>query len=205
LLYYGHGRKDRLGETTTLVDSSNYSDYKDKVLVAVACLAGDSFGPNVVGTGGAKGFLGFDDILIVYKGQASLFGGVFERALLALSQQGGTLKTASDVLQKGFRDLENYFLNDPKGRTHPDAAIIWLGAHINYRGAVLCGQPSAQLSSAHADGGTADVLTSGAQGDQEIAAFLRALGAEPLERGTGGIEIQDDAIVINSVRIPRRS
>jgi hypothetical protein len=142
LLYYGHGRKDRLGDTTTLVDSSNYSDYKDKVLVAVACLAGDRFGPDVVGTGGAKGFLGFDDILIVYKGQASLFGGVFERALLALSQQGGTLKTASDVLQKGFRDLENYFLNDPKGRTHPDAAIIWLGAHINYRGAVLYGQPS---------------------------------------------------------------
>jgi hypothetical protein len=95
-------------------------------------------------------------------------------------------------------------LNDPKGRTHPDAAIIWLGAHINYRGAVLYGQPSAQLSSAHADEGTPDALTS-SEGDQEIAAFLRALVAEPLERGTGGIEIQDDAIVINSVRIPRRS
>jgi hypothetical protein len=109
LLYYGHGRKDRLGETTTLVDSSNYCDYKDKILVAVACLAGDSFGPDVESTGGANGFLGFDDILIVYKGQASLFGGVVERALLALSQQGGTLKTASNVIQKGFRDLENYF------------------------------------------------------------------------------------------------
>ena len=136
LLYFGHGLSGALGDPTTLIDASNYADYAGKELIAIACDSGRKFGKEVVSKGGAHVFLGFDDILTVYTGQASIFGAAVESALLWLGPPKTTMKTVHRTLVREFKDIENRYRSGSDS-SHHDAAIIWMGAHINWRGVVL--------------------------------------------------------------------
>ena len=143
-LFFCHGTKTRLGHPTALVDTSNVSCLKGSVVVAFSCLAGDQLGRDAVANG-ASAFLGFDDLLTNYVKQPSLFGQDVERAARGLVLSGKTVGNTRASLDQHFKQVEkDYRTGGPKSG-HPDATVIWMAAHINWRGLVVRGKGSATV------------------------------------------------------------
>jgi hypothetical protein len=94
---------------------------------------------------GASAFLGFDDLLTNYVKQPSLFGQDVERAARGLVLSGKTVGNTRASLDQHFKQVEkDYRTGGPKSG-HPDATVIWMAAHINWRGLVVRGKGSATV------------------------------------------------------------
>lgn len=111
--------------------------------VVFFCLAGDQLGLDAVAKG-ARAFLGFDDVLTNYVKQPSLFGQGVDKAATALVLSGKTVGTTRSALEKHFKQIEGDYQTGPH-RGHVDATVIWLAAHINWRGLVVHGKASATV------------------------------------------------------------
>lgn len=144
-LYFGHGTPAALGIATTLVDSSNVSDAKGKLLLAFACEAALILGPDAFAKQ-VTAFLGFADILVVIDdlpaGQSDPIGDAVNRGL-TLFVRGGTMDDVRDLLISEFKQVEA----DYRGPLSylPLADRIWLAAHVNWRGVTVLGTGSAKL------------------------------------------------------------
>jgi hypothetical protein len=143
-VYFGHGQDKQLGRTAALVDTANIGRAKGAVVIAVCCDSSIALGKDAIAQG-VDCYVGFDDILVVYHGNTSLFGSVFNVALVDFL--GGTIdaKTCHERMIDGFRFLENRYRNDPNYNGHPDAAVIWLASHVNWRGTCLDGNGAATV------------------------------------------------------------
>jgi hypothetical protein len=146
-IYFGHGDRDRLGSSTScLIDAGNISEAAGRVVIAIACKAASDLGPDAVSSGNrVRAFLGFDDVLVVYLRKPSLFGRAVESAIIPFLLSGSSIADAHSTLVKEFQAVETCY-RDPKrgGRDH-DANIIWMAAHINWRGTQLLGDRSATV------------------------------------------------------------
>ncbi len=142
-LFFAHGQPDRIGDPTPWVDTLNIGNASGTVLVAFSCLAGDRLGPDAVAKG-ARAFLGFDDILTNYHPQPGLFGQVVDDALRGFLLSGKPLDDVRTKLLAGFQQIESHYLHGP-GQGHSNATVIWLAAHINWRGLVLDGDRQATV------------------------------------------------------------
>lgn len=144
-LYFGHGTSAALGTATTLVDSANVSDAAGKLLLAFACEAALTLGPDAIAKR-VTAFLGFADIVVVLSGlpagQSDPIGDAVNRAL-TLFVQGGTVDDVRDLLISELKQVES----DYRGPLSylPWADKIWLSAHVNWRGITVLGTGSAKL------------------------------------------------------------
>jgi hypothetical protein len=64
LLYFGHARRDRLGDPTTLVDVATLPYLKDSFVLALACSSSDQLGPGAV-RAGVRTWIGFTRPILV--------------------------------------------------------------------------------------------------------------------------------------------
>lgn len=142
-LLFSHGTKTALGTPRALVDAKNVSCFNGSVVVAFSCLAGDQLGSDAVANG-ARAFLGFDDLLTNYVKQPNLFGQGVEKAATALVLSGKTVGATRSTLEKHFKQIEGDYHTGPR-RGHVDATVIWLAAHVNWRGLVVHGNASATV------------------------------------------------------------
>jgi hypothetical protein len=142
-LLFSHGTKTALGTPVSLIDATNVSCFKGSVVVAFSCLAGDQLGPGAAAHG-ARAFLGFDDVLTNYLTQPNLFGQGVEKAATALVLNRKTVATTRTALEKHFKQIERGYHTGPH-RRHVDATVIWLAAHVNWRGLIVHGSASATV------------------------------------------------------------
>jgi hypothetical protein len=142
-LFFLHGQRNSLGDPVVWADSGNIADGKGTVLIAFACLAGDQLGPNAV-TNGVRAFLGFDDILTNYAPQPGLFGQCVDAALRPFILSGQSIDAVRSALESGFQAIEKHY-RAGVGTNHRNATIIWLAAHVNWRGLVFHGDPNATI------------------------------------------------------------
>jgi hypothetical protein len=64
ILYFGHGRRDRLGDPTALIDAGNLPNLNGAVVLAMACSSSDQLGPDAVAAG-ARAWIGFTRPIVV--------------------------------------------------------------------------------------------------------------------------------------------
>jgi hypothetical protein len=64
MLYFGHGRRDRLGDPTILVDAATFPHLKDSLVLALACSSSDRLGPDAVAAG-VRTWIGFTRPILV--------------------------------------------------------------------------------------------------------------------------------------------
>jgi hypothetical protein len=144
-LYFGHGTPAALGTATTLVDSANVSDAAGKLLLAFACEAAHTLGPDAIAKR-VTAFLGFADIIAVVTnlpaGQSDPIGDAVSRAL-TLFVQGGTMDDVRFLLISELKQVERDY-SGPLSYL-PGAGTIWLSAHVNWRGVTVLGTGSATL------------------------------------------------------------
>ena len=144
-LYFGHGTPAALGTPMTLVDSTNVSHAAGKLLLAFACEAALTLGPDAIAKR-VTAFLGFADIVAVVTvlpaGVSDPIGDAVHRAL-TLFVQGGTVDDVHDRLISELQQVEA----DYKGPLSylPGASTIWLSAHVNWRGLKVLGSGGATL------------------------------------------------------------
>lgn len=144
-LYFGHGTPTALGTPTMVVDSTNVSDAAGKLLLAFACEAALTLGPDAIAKR-VTAFLGFADIVAVVTvlpaGVSDPIGDAVHRAL-TLFVQGDTVGDVRDRLISELQQVEA----DYKGPLSylPGASTIWLSAHVNWRGLVMLGSGSATI------------------------------------------------------------
>jgi len=146
-MYFGHGDQDRLGSPQKcLVDSANIFEAAGRVVIAIACKAASNLGPDAVSSNNTvRAFLGFDDVLTVYLPWPSLFGHVMEKAIIPFLLSRFSIADVRSMLISGFQMIENTYCDPNLGGKHPDANIIWMAAHINWRGIKLLGDTSATI------------------------------------------------------------
>jgi hypothetical protein len=141
-LYFGHGTRAALGMATTLVDSTNVSAAAGKMLLAFACEAALTLGPDAIAKR-VTAFLGFADIVAVVSGlPADPIGDAVNRALTVFVQ-GGTVDDVRDVLISELKQVEADYAG-PLSYL-PGADITWLSAHVNWRSVTVLGTGSAKL------------------------------------------------------------
>ena len=133
VLYFGHATETTLGLWTTLVDTVTVKGAQGQVMIAIACKAADTFGPSAVAAGALAGYLGFNDILFVYNGNPAVIGHVIADRIRTSLHGGISLRQTADDIVTDLKDIESLF-RDGSMSTHVDAAMIWMGAHINWRG-----------------------------------------------------------------------
>lgn len=147
-LYFGHGTRAALGMPTTLIDSANVSDAAGKLLLAFACEAALTLGPDAVNNKRVTAFLGFADIMSVYTSSApgwfDPIGAAVDRAL-TLFVQGGTVADVGDLLIIELQQVEADYRRPGPLSYLPEAPIVWQAAHINWRGVQVLGTSSATL------------------------------------------------------------
>lgn len=102
-------------------------------MIAIACKAADTFGPSAVAAGAFAEYLGCDDILFVYNGNPAVIGYNVADRIRTYLNGGISLRQTADDIVTDLRDIESLF-RDGSMSTHVDAAMIWMGAHINWRG-----------------------------------------------------------------------
>ena len=141
-LYFGHGLDDRLGDPIALVDSVNISRASNKVVFGIACKAAVALGGRAE-VAGVRAFLGFDDELVVYLPTPSLFGRVVESALIPFILSNASVDDVRDTLVSGFKQMEKTYRGPL--RNSLDAEVIWLAAHINWRGVSCAGDTTATI------------------------------------------------------------
>ena len=142
VLYFGHGTKDKIGHPDSLLDNANIHLCSGKILISIACDTADKLGIDAINSG-TKSFIGFDDVLAIYLGHPSLFGSVFTQALLPLLTGSFDVADSRDTIITHFQSLEDHYKN--AGANDPNATIIWLAAHINWRGVQAHGDMSARM------------------------------------------------------------
>jgi len=133
VLYFGHATETTLGLWTTLVDTVTVKSAKGQVMIAIACKAGDTFGPSAVAAGAFAEYLGFNDILFVYNGSPAIMGSSVADRIRTYLNGGISLRQTADDIVTDLRSIESLF-RDGSMSTHVDATMIWMGAHINWRG-----------------------------------------------------------------------
>lgn len=131
LAYFGHGRPDNLGGAAMILDTNDTTAMSKLTVAAIACHAGTTLGPHLVANGVA-GFLGFDDLLVIYRPAGSIYATPIEAALMDLTGPGGTTLSARNKMAAEFRHVRDSYRIGTHSR-HPDAPLIWLGAHCNSR------------------------------------------------------------------------
>lgn len=134
VLYFGHGTEDALGEPPWL-HHGNAQVAADAAVVAFACFAGASLGPDSVAVGSFREFLGFDEPLFVYNAQPGLMGAELAPSLRAFLQGQISLPQARHQIDEQFRSIELLYRTGYKANA-PDAMLIWMGARMNHRGLV---------------------------------------------------------------------
>ena len=145
-LYFGHGTPSALG-TPTVVDTANVSTAAGKLLLAFACEAALTLGPDAH-VKRVTAFLGFADIVAVVTnlpaGQSNPISDAVDHAL-TLFVQGGTVDNVRYLLIRELKQVEADY--NPKGPLSylPGASTIWLAAHVNWRGLTVLGNGSAKL------------------------------------------------------------
>jgi hypothetical protein len=143
--FFLHGHPASMGDPTTLVDTHNVGKASGTVMVAFSCEAGKTLGPDAVNSSNnVRAFLGFDDLLPVYHASPSLFGREVERAVTPLILSGATVDAVRKDLEKRLKQMEDHY-RIGSGKAHPDAAHIWMAAHIAWRGLVVHGNSSATI------------------------------------------------------------
>jgi hypothetical protein len=143
MIFFLHGTRNALGDPAAYVDSGNVGGLTGAVVMAFACLAGDQLGPDAVAQG-ARAFLGFDDILTNYHSQPALFGHHVETSVQPFILAGQSIDTVRSALEKSFQQIEQHYRTG-QGQNHVNADVIWMAAHINWRGLVLHGDPHAKI------------------------------------------------------------
>jgi hypothetical protein len=134
LFWFGHGRADALiAQEQALVDLSNAGAMGGGLIVAIACDAAISFGPQAVQVPGVAAFLGFDDrfgfpaLAPLPMAQAVIEG------LDCLFSMGHELQCAHRRLYEGLdRARIDYKTNGSAwGLSESDAETAWLWAKNN--------------------------------------------------------------------------
>lgn len=142
ILYFGHGTKHAMGNPDALLDHANIYTCAGKILISVACETALDIGPEAINNN-TRTFLGFDDELVVYLGKPGIFGSVFVQALLPLLTGSSSVMDSKDKLVTLFQTIEKHYRTS--SANDPDAAIIWLAAHINWRGIQGYGDMNARI------------------------------------------------------------
>lgn len=145
--YFGHGLPNALGAQPAIVTASDAWQFKDKHVAAIACLAGDSLGKDMVRTHGAQSFLGFDDLLVVVPAAGSVMGQPVVDALMVQSGPTGTAGAALSVMQREYRLVRDRFLTGAKRRSS-NATLIWMAAHANARTCIAYDAPAPKATTA---------------------------------------------------------
>lgn len=143
VIFFLHGQKNGLGSPTVYVDSKNFASLKGAVVIAFSCLAGDQLGPDAV-THGTRAFLGFDGLLTNDLPQPALFGHYVETSVKPLVLAGKSIDSVRSALRTGVQRIEKHYSTGP-GKSDVNANLIWMAAHINWRGLVLHGDTGATI------------------------------------------------------------
>ena len=143
VLFFLHGQRNALGDPTALIDATNVACLNGVLAIAFSCLAGDQLGSDAVANG-ARAFLGFDDVLTNYHPQPALFGHYVQTSVQPLILNGHSIGAVRSALYSSFRHIEWHYSTGP-GKSHANATLIWMAAHINWRGLVLHGDQHATL------------------------------------------------------------
>lgn len=143
MIFFAHGVRNALGDPAAFVDSQNVGGLQGAVVIAFSCLAGDQLGPDAVANG-ARAFLGFDDILTNYHSQPALFGHHVDAAVQPFILASQSIDKVRSALRTNFQQIEQHYRTGP-GQNHANANLIWMAAHINWRGLVLHGDPHATI------------------------------------------------------------
>jgi len=142
ILYFGHGENHKIGSPKALLDNANIGHCANKILISIACNTANNIGQKAIHSG-VKSFIGFDDILAIYLGKPSIFGAVFEQALLPLLTGNSNVSKTRDAAISLFKSIEHLYMNS--GANDPNAALIWMSAHINWRGIQAYGDLDARV------------------------------------------------------------
>ena len=132
MLYFGHGTETTLG-IPTLVDTVTIASAHGQVLVAVACLAADTFGPSAVRGTHLSTFLGFSEPLFLHTAQPGLFGYEISVRMGGYLTGASTLTQAATDLTADLKAIEALYRTGA-GATHPDSPLVWMGTRMNWRG-----------------------------------------------------------------------
>jgi hypothetical protein len=148
LLWFGHGREDALvSGTAAIVDASNVGALLGGVVVAMACKAAISLGPQAVTTAGVDSFLGFDDEIGWPVMAASPTRDAFVQGLHCLFTQGHDVSSAAHQLRKYFHVARQSYESQGAafGLIASEAQTAWLFAKSNAGSVRVLGSGSATL------------------------------------------------------------
>jgi len=135
VLYFGHGTQTTLGDPT-LLDTTTIGCAANRTVIAIACLSSDTLGPTAVNQHNVNAYLGFSEPLFVYNARPSVIGTEVVHRLGDFLVGRTALTQARDDLRTDLQQTEALFHNGFNS-THPDAALIWMGARMNWRGLEL--------------------------------------------------------------------
>lgn len=145
VFFFGHGGEDELIGTNgqPAVDRTNIANAQGKVVIAVACLAGRSLGPDAI-IAGVEAFLGWNVKLLWLKppaGQLGPFGSAIVDSLEILGQ-GTRVERAKERLRSSLDDVATYYLTGA-GSGGANATLAYYGAAAASGQVALCGNEKA--------------------------------------------------------------
>jgi hypothetical protein len=122
LLYFGHARRDSLGDPTTLVDVATLPYLNNSFVLALACSSSDQLGPNAVGAG-VRTWIGFTRPIIVplRPWMAANLAPFNVAAITALN--GGPASEVVKQTRDTFESLADDILNSASGASYTQAVI----------------------------------------------------------------------------------
>jgi hypothetical protein len=136
VLYYGHGDETSLGDPV-LVDDTTITCAQGATVIAIACLSGETLGPDSVATGSVSAYLGFTEPLFVYIADDHVIGDEIADCIKAYLQGSIALPTLRDDMESELKVIERRY-HTGYYATSADAMLIWMGARMNWRGLVTC-------------------------------------------------------------------
>lgn len=143
VVFFAHGQRHCVGDPTPILDLANVANATGAIVIAFSCFAGDQLGRDAIASGVAA-FLGFDDKLTIYHPTPALFGHHVEAAVQPLVMAGQPIGQVLSDLRRGFQAIETHYTTGP-GARHHNANLIWMAAHINWRGLQLHGNQKATI------------------------------------------------------------
>jgi hypothetical protein len=148
LFYVGHGSPAALVACgAALVDQQNVGTLEGGIVVAVACYAATTLGPQAVQTTNVEAFLGFDDEFgLPLLAPAPMAMAVVD-GLRGLLTQGDDIGSAADELRQGCAraKVDCKTNGSSYGLSRSDARTAWLYAKSNHYSVCLSGDTSAKL------------------------------------------------------------
>ncbi len=145
IFFFGHGAADSLTGTNgqPAVDQTNIANAKSRVVIAVACLAGRSLGPDAI-TAGIEVFLGWNVKLLWLKpaaGQLGRFGSAVVDGLETFGH-GTRVEQVKEQLRDELDAVAEYY-RIGAGSGGPNSRLAYYGAAAAAGQVALCGNEKA--------------------------------------------------------------